>query len=80
VESVLLSAMCGAAFVAGGGAMLLMIAFLASVKDKASRQEMVDYWKESLSNQRQQIGELAKIACVLEAVQKRTEEDLEPEE
>lgn len=66
MNPILLSFLCGAAFIGGAVATTVLVIFVKSSSAKQDREELFSYWKQSTFNHQQQIDMLARIAISLE--------------
>jgi hypothetical protein len=67
MNQILLSFLCGAAFLGGAVSVLILIAMWTQFRDKAGREELYGYWKESIAKHTVQLELLTRIAAALEA-------------
>ncbi len=66
MDAILHSFLCGLSFVGGGAVAVVLIALATSVRDKASRQEIADHWKQSLELHREQVSALVRMMIAVE--------------
>ncbi len=66
MNPILLSFLCGAAFIGGGAATVCMVALTVQLKDKKGRDELMGYWRDSLKKHDKQLELLAHIAAAIE--------------
>ena len=66
MNPILLSFLCGAAFIGGAAVVVIMVAMAVSLKEKEYRNSLLGYWREANSNQISQIAALKRIADALE--------------
>jgi hypothetical protein len=66
MNPILLSFLCGAAFIGGATAVVVMVAVVATSKDSKGREELYGYWRSSISKQGDQIAVLERIASAVE--------------
>lgn len=66
MNSILLSFLCGAAFIGGAVAMTVLVILVNGVKTKKDRDELFGYWRESISKHAAQIAVLERIAVIME--------------
>lgn len=61
MDSVVLSFMCGAAFIGGALTVLVMAAMFAQLKDAKGREKLHEQWDRQLELMSQQVGTLMHI-------------------
>lgn len=66
MNPILLSFLCGAAFIGGGAATVVLVAIAVSMKDGKGRDELYGYWRESIALHGKQIAIIERIATQLE--------------
>jgi hypothetical protein len=66
MNPILLSFLCGAAFIGGAAATIVCVSIAVSMKDKKGRDELYGYWRDSISKHAIQIAILERIAIQLE--------------
>jgi hypothetical protein len=66
MNTILLSFLCGSAFIGGGVATTCLVSLAVSLKDKKGRDELHGYWRKSISNHEIQLEVLERIASQLE--------------
>ena len=66
MNTILLSFLCGAAFIGGAAATTVMVVMVVQSKDKKVRNEIAEYWKESLIQHEKQLSLLERIVQVME--------------
>ena len=70
MNPILLSFLCGAAFIGGATATTVMVLLIVQLRDKKGRKEISEYWMQSLAKHDIQLGYMARIVAVME-MQKR---------
>jgi hypothetical protein len=68
MDSVILSFLCGAAFIGGAMAVLVCVAVIVQLKDSKGRQEVQEHWDRYFELMSQQVGTLMRIE---EAIRQR---------
>lgn len=66
MNPILLSFLCGAAFIGGATATTMFVVLAFQLKDKKGRQEIIEYWHRSIANHVIQIQVLTRIAVAVE--------------
>ena len=66
MNTILLSFLCGAAFIGGAAATTVMVVMVVQSKDKKVRNEIAEYWKESLIKHEKQLSLIERIVQVME--------------
>lgn len=66
MNPILLSFLCGAAFIGGAAATTCFVVLAMQLKDRKGRDELFGYWKESISKHTEQVAILNRIAAVME--------------
>lgn len=66
MNQIMLSFLCGAAFIGGAVAVFFLVALVVQLKDKKSREEIHGYWRSSLEKHDRKLLILARIAAALE--------------
>jgi hypothetical protein len=69
MDTILLSFLCGAAFIGGGVATTLMVVWGMTVwntPNKKNNEQLMDYWHKSNENHVQQVKILERIAATIE--------------
>ena len=66
MNSILLSFLCGAAFIGGAVAMTVLVIMVKSASSKKDRDELMGYWGSSIEKHATQIAVLERIAAVME--------------
>jgi len=66
MNTIILSFLCGAAFIGGAVATVCMVALAVQLKDKQSREEIKAFWRESLDRHSKQVEILGDIAATME--------------
>ena len=67
MNQILLSALCGAAFIGGAVAVVIMVSWVLTMKDRNKYNEkLMAYWEQSTQSHRDQIKMLERIAEVAE--------------
>lgn len=61
MDSVILSFLCGAAFIGGALMVLICVAVIVQLKDSKGRKEVKDQWDRQLELMAQQVGTLMEI-------------------
>lgn len=62
MNQILLSFICGAAFIGGAVAMTVLVVLANSVRTKEDRDAIHDYWKQSLEKHGKQLQIMERIA------------------
>ena len=70
MNTILLSFLCGAAFIGGAAATTCMVAMAVQLKDKKGRSEIAAYWQDSLMKHDEQLLLLDRIAAAIENTKK----------
>lgn len=65
------SALCGAAFIGGATATVLLVAAGVSMRDKQSREEIKSFWQQSIKQQINSGFQFERIADALETLAKK---------
>ena len=71
MNQILLSFVCGAAFIGGAVMTAFLIIMVKSASSKKDREELYGYWRESIVKHGEQIAVLQRIAA---SVEKRKED------
>ena len=66
MHQILLSFLCGAAFIGGAVAMTVLVILANGVKTKKDRDELFGYWRESINKHAIKIAVLERIAAIME--------------
>lgn len=66
MNQILLSFLCGAAFIGGAAATLTLVLTARTLMDKKNRDELMSYWKGSLEKHDKQLDLLERIALSME--------------
>lgn len=66
MNTILLSFLCGAAFIGGAVAMTVLVILVNGVKTNKDRDELFGYWRSSIEKHAIQIAVLERIAAVME--------------
>jgi hypothetical protein len=66
MNSIILSFLCGAAFIGGAVAMTVLVIMVKSAASKKNREEIHAYWRNSLEKHATQLAILERIAAVME--------------
>ncbi len=66
MNPILLSFLCGAAFIGGGVAVTIMVSVAVSFRDTRARNEMARFWRDSLAKHDRQLLVLERIAAAIE--------------
>lgn len=66
MNQILLSFLCGAAFIGGAAATTCMVALVVAAKDSKGREELYGYWKSSIQKHGEQIKLLERIVDCME--------------
>lgn len=66
MNPILLSFLCGAAFIGGAVAMTVLVILVNGFKTKKDRDELFGYWRSSIEKHSAQIAVLERIAVVME--------------
>ena len=66
MNQILLSFLCGAAFIGGAVAMTVLVIMVKSASSKKDRDELMGYWRSSIEKHAAQILVLERIATVME--------------
>ena len=66
MNQILLSFLCGAAFIGGAVAMTVLVMLVNLFRTKKDRDELFGYWRSSISKHGEQISVLERIADALE--------------
>ena len=66
MNTILLSFLCGAAFIGGAVAMTVLVILVNGFKTKKDRDELFGYWRSSNEKHSTQIAVLERIAAVME--------------
>jgi hypothetical protein len=61
MDSVILSFLCGAAFIGGAMAVLICVAMIVQLRDKKGREEVKEQWDRQLELMSNQVGTLMHI-------------------
>ena len=62
MNTILLSFLCGAAFIGGAAAVVCMVALAVSMKDKQWKDELRGYWKKANEIQTDQVAVINRIS------------------
>jgi hypothetical protein len=65
MDSVILSFLCGAAFIGGAMTVLLSVVLIVQIRDKKGRDEMNVMWERQLELMSQQVGTLMHIEAAI---------------
>ena len=71
MNPILLSFLCGAAFIGGAAATLTLAVLANGVKSKKDREELFGYWRKSLEKHDEQIAAISKAADAIVAMNDR---------
>ena len=66
MNPILLSFLCGAAFIGGAAATTCMVALAVQLKDKKGRREIAAYWQDSLVKHDKQLLLLERMVMAME--------------
>lgn len=66
MNQILLSFLCGAAFIGGAVAMTLLVFMVKTAATKKDRDELMGYWKASIAGQTAQLAILERMAAQME--------------
>ena len=66
MNQILLSFLCGAAFIGGATATTILVILVNGAKSKDDREALKSYWRESVLKHTAQIAVLERIAAVME--------------
>jgi hypothetical protein len=67
MNQILLSFLCGAAFLGGAIAVLVLLGMWTKLKDKSGREELLGYWKSSLAKHDTQLALIERLVVALES-------------
>ena len=67
MNQILLSFLCGAAFIGGAVAMTVRVITCKTLGTKKDREELFGYWKSSLDKHERQLDLMARMCVALEA-------------
>lgn len=67
MNQILLSFLCGAAFIGGATAMTILVVLAKSTTSKKERDELFGYWKSSLAKHDRQLELMARMCVAMEA-------------
>lgn len=70
MNQILLSFLCGAAFIGGAAVTVCMVALAVSLKEKSGREKLYGYWQSSIDNHKLQLSVLGRIAEAWDAKRK----------
>lgn len=65
IDSMVLSFLCGAAFIGGAMTVLVCVAVIVQIKDSKGRAEVRDQWERQLELLARQVGVLESIECAI---------------
>ena len=65
MDSVILSFLCGAAFIGGAMTVLLSVVLIVQIRDKKGRDELNVMWERQLELMSQQVGTLMHIEAAI---------------
>lgn len=65
MDAVILSFLCGAAFIGGALMVLICVAVIVQLKDSKGRQEVKEQWDRQLELMTQQVGTLMHIEAAI---------------
>lgn len=63
MNQILLSFLCGCAFIGGAAMSVVMVSLFNTMKSKSDRAELVGYWKQANESQKVQVEILERIAA-----------------
>lgn len=66
MNTILLSFLCGAAFIGGAVAMTVLVIMVKSAATKKDREEIHAYWRDSLAKHSTQLAILERMAATME--------------
>jgi len=66
MNPILLSFLCGAAFIGGAVAMTVLVIMVKSASTKKDREEIHAYWRNSLEKHATQLAILERMAVIME--------------
>ena len=66
MNQILLSFLCGAAFIGGATSVVVFVAMTVSLKDKENREKLWKYWEQSNASHIAQIAAIERIANIIE--------------
>lgn len=65
MDSVILSFLCGAAFIGGAMAVLICVAVIVQLKDSKGRKEVSEQWERQIDLLSKQVGVLMEIEMAI---------------
>lgn len=65
MDSVILSFLCGAAFIGGAMTVLMCVVLIVQIRDKKGRDELNVMWERQLELMSQQVGTLMHIEAAI---------------
>lgn len=68
IDSMVLSFLCGAAFIGGAMTVLVCVAVIVQIKDSKGRAEVRDQWERQLELLARQVGVLESIECAIKDI------------
>jgi|GEM_PF-6364247 len=66
MDSVMLSFLCGAAFIGGAVSVVVCLILVIQVKDKTGREEVKEQWDKQIALLDEQVHVVTRIAAALE--------------
>jgi len=66
MNPILLSFLCGAAFIGGAAATTVMVVLVVQMRDKRGRHEIVEYWHKSIAQHETQLKLLERLVTTIE--------------
>ena len=66
MNTILLSFLCGAAFIGGAVAVMVLVIMVKTSMTKKDREEIQNYWRESLKKHSTQLAILERMAAAME--------------
>ena len=66
MNPILLSFLCGVAFIGGAVMMTLIVVFFNAFRTKKDRDELFGYWRDSIAKHAEQIAVLERLVSAME--------------
>ena len=70
MNTILLSFLCGAAFIGGAAAAIIIAALFWQMKDTKGRAEVREFWRQSIEKQHEQVHMLGDICEAIRNLRK----------
>jgi len=66
MNPILLSFLCGAAFIGGAAATTILVVLAVTLRNSKGQKELLEYWRSSIEKHGMQIARLERIAVAVE--------------